>query len=159
MKNSIFVMTLLAACFGVLSVAGTSQQISSGGEATGKIEGKVWSHDTKKPIPNVEILLSRTGKDLPDSEKDAGKIKTDEKGQYSFSSLKPGEYYITVRAKYCRKEDMPCRPSLGIKSGELFGFVANARTADGGIIDIAISKEMTIAAGGLVKIDIELWCE
>jgi len=150
MKNITLVATLLVACFWTLSIAGISQQISSSGESMGKIEGKFLNADTKKPVPNIEIELSRADKDVPKSEKEVGKVKTTEEGKYSFDSLKAGKYLMSVTVKYFRAEDAPCRP--------VGWLVVNANTADGGKVQIAMSNEIAVTASEVVKMNVDLKC-
>lgn len=128
----------------------TPAQGSPSGDGTGKIEGMLVNADTKKPLPNVEIELSRADEGVPKNEKDVGKIKTDEKGQHSFSGLKPGKYLMSMTVKYFREGDRPCRP--------VGWFVVSARTADGGFVQIAMSNEIILSANQVSKMNLDLKC-
>lgn len=150
MKNNILVATLLVVGLWTVSVGASKQQTSSGGEATGKIAGKFLNADTKKPVSNIEIKLRRADKDVPANEKEAGKIKTDDKGEYFFSGLKPGTYLMSITVKYFKEEDAPCRPVGWI--------VLNSNTADGGKVQIAMSNEFKVTAAEAVKMNVELKC-
>lgn len=87
---------------------------------TGSISGKVLSDG--KPAADALVILSKNEQVLPSQATAPPRTATDSKGQYRFSSLPAGKYFVNFAAQgYVntkRQNDWEQRTSLALGDGE-----------------------------------------
>ena len=74
------------------------------------IKGKVFRSDSGEAISNSYILLkSEKGEEHFDT-------RTDEKGEYLFGGVPPGNYTVSIYAWFPKRSEVPCQNPLGQKT-------------------------------------------
>lgn len=140
----------------------------------GGIEGKVYRSDTGESIAGASVTLNDATKEAEDPERRIAESTTDQEGRYAFVSIEPGSYTLSVSFIFQNASDSPCESttkrdaqgnviSVGFpmytREDMLFG--ASVVDQDDGSLELNAFTmlESEVAAGDLVKVDIDLYCQ
>ena len=125
--------------------------------AQASLLGKV-IRDVGVAVADVEVKLSRMKGGKVDKEFEEQTVKTDAGGAFAFKALQPGDYMLTVSAKFVSEDDLPCRPSGLLARNKNQWLVAVARTKDGGIVEVVTSDALPVAGGKARTETVDLRC-
>ena len=165
-------LSLVAVIILLLTACGTPTMTPD--PTKGGIEGKVYRSDTGESIANASVTLSDATKEANDPERSVAESTTDQEGRYSFVNIEPGSYTLRVSFIFQNASDSPCESTIErdaqgnvisvgmpIYTREDMLFSASVVDRDDGSLELYVSTMQwsEVAAGDLVKVDIDLYCQ
>lgn len=127
---------------------------------TGSIKGRVFRSDTNAAIVDATVELNDASLAPDDPTSEVAEASTNSQGQYQFTGVKSGRYYMSIAARFRNRADMPC-DSVGFTQDGWFA-VAGFQESTGMwmVIATGIDKdEFTISDGATIQKNIDLRCK
>lgn len=125
--------------------------------AAGRITGRVFRSDTQAPIIGGQLTL--TDRALPENDpaRTVATTTTDEQGRFGFASVRPGTYGLSLSATFASARDLPC--DKGIYTTPEGHLAIVGRRADGSLVIVVSTKDISLPAKGESVVTIDLSCK
>jgi hypothetical protein len=115
------------------------------------IKGKVFRSDSHEAISNSYILLEHARKEHFD-------VRTNEKGEYLFGDIPPGNYTVSIYGWFPNKLDVPCQNPLEAKTVDGGKVTVEWQGKSHAFMEIVTLKEFSVESGQKIK-DFDLFCK
>jgi hypothetical protein len=151
LKFAVVLMAAIAFCVG----AGDAREAKK--EKDASFSGRVFRSDTKAALAKVKVELwdeKKSGK----KEDNSQETVTDAEGKFSFATVKPGKYTISIQAPFEPDETVPCQFLMG-KIDEPNSTLLVITQDDGKRVEQVFIKGFNFKEGKEVKKEFDLVCK